>query len=455
MLGLYLCGSFGNGEMTFYQGIKRLQGGCSLIVSREGLVTKRFWDPDPNDVIRLPSDQDYVERFRELLFEAVQCRLRSNAPVEIKLSGGVDSATVASVAGHLRQKGMVDCTSLSALTCVYQDPPLDETPYVRLVAEQCDLLVTWLSIDDCWVMKPVAYETVADEPFRLHFEAMHQATLLSAQARGIRVVLTGEGGDEMSLPGYMLHHKDWFRRLRWWSILHDLQDATPEYRRAALAALRHSTVPRWLRQVIRRSSGAIPPWIRPEFARRHDLASLLRNLQPRTRFSGMYLQQRGRGPLFLGGEVRSAMFGIEVRHPLWDSRIVEFLARIPPHIRFAGGRNKVLLRQAMSGVVPEGVRGRAPHGAFEGLVRRGLREMETGRMRDLIHNSHLADLGALDTSALEGEFSAYLQSNEIGFGRGFWSLITEDWLRQARPQPQEAGDLSGSGEPLAARTAVS
>ena len=76
-------------------------------------------------------------------------------------------------------------------------------------------------------------------------------------------------------------------------------------------------------------------------------------------------------------------------------------------------------------------------------------------MRDLIHNSSLAHLGVLDTTALEGEFSAYLESDEIGFGRGFWSLITEDWLRQTRPQQQGAGELSNSEELLAAKTAVS
>ena len=450
-LGLYLCGNFGDAEMTFYQDIKRLPGGYGMVVSREGITTHPFWNPDPYDVIRFPTEQDYAERFRELFFESVRSRLRSVGGVEVNLSGGVDSGSVASVAGHLRANGLAEHISLSALTMVYRDPPLDESPFVRLVADRYGIPVTWLQVDDLWAFKPVDSEARWDEPFTLHFEAMHCAALESARERGIRVVLTGEGGDETSMPGYVLHLQDGLRQLRWWAVWRELLSATPQYRRDALAVLRRSFIPGWLRHLTGRAGVSIPPWIKAEFAQRNGLAAWLRRLEPRTRRSGLYLQQRGRNPVFIGAEQRCASYGIEWRHPFYDSRIVEFLARIPPGIRFRGGRSKLLLREAMAGVVPDEVRRRTPHGAFEGTFERGIKQMEAPRLKGLLNGSRLAKLKVLDSDILGETFGSYLQGDDTKRGKAFWVFFTEEWLRQLSPETPGQGE-SRESEPVAGRS---
>lgn len=432
MVGLYLCGNFGDGETTFYQDIKRLPGGYSLVVSHQGLSAQRFWDPDPYDEIKFKRESEYAERFRELLIEAVRCRLRSSTPVEISLSGGVDSGSVASVAGHLKRLDPGRFPRVTASSWVYSHPDaVDESPYVRLICDRYEIPVTWLRVDDLWALKPAPSYGSYDEPFYLPFEAMHCSALDSAKKRGTRVVLSGEGGDETSMAGNMVYLRDWLRHLRLLSICKDIGDGTPAYRLAVLGALRRMLVPSWVRHLVGRNGVVIPPWIRADFAQRHNLAAVLRDLQPRSRRTGYYLQQRGRHPLFLGGDIRSALYDIEWRHPFYDSRIVEFLVRISPRIRFGGGRSKLLLRNAVSGILPDEVRSRAQHGAFGPLLECGLRGKGYPRLRALQADSHLAMLGIVDMVELGRSFEAYVNGDDRMLSRVPWAVFAEEWLRSA------------------------
>lgn len=430
-LGLYLCGSPGDADSTFYQHILRLPGGECLRVSRDGVAKAAFWDPDPYDEIRYKDPRDYSERFRELIFEAVRCRMRSSTGVEILLSGGLDSGAIASVAGTLVREGSIRNVDLSAQTAVYRNAPLDEAPYVRLVAEQYGIPVNWLPVDDCWAMKPTEMGAGLDEPLKLHLEAMHGAALQSTKERGIRVVLTGEGGDETSMMGTdLVHVQEWLHRFQWWRLGREVLHGTPYYRHRAMRVVGRSMVPRWARRLAERDNLRIPPWITQDFARRCQLAQRLRSLETHSRREGLYLQQRGRGTLFLRGEIRHAPFFMEWRHPFYDSRIVEFLARIPPEIRFRGGRNRILLREAMSGVLAEPIRLRGPHGAFQGLLDRGLKEMESNRLLDLLQDSVLVRMGVIDSTVVQETFQSYLDGKEASAAGTIMTFLTEEWLRQ-------------------------
>ena len=141
------------------------------------------------------------------------------------------------------------------------------------------------------------------------------------------------------------------------------------------------------------------------------------------------------------------------RHPYYDSRIVEFLVRIPPGIRFRGGRSKRLLREAMTGVVPDEVRRRTPHGAFEGIFERGIKQIEAPRLDWLLEGSSLAELGVLDTDLLGETFASYLGGDDTKRGKAFWVFFTEEWLRKMTPETPGRGE-SRETEPVAGRSSV-
>ncbi len=89
------------GTRTFFSGISRLPGAHSVSATAGGLRLHRYWDLDALPSIRLASDGEYVEGFREIFNQAVRCRLRSVGPVGSHLSGGLDSSSVAVTAARI------------------------------------------------------------------------------------------------------------------------------------------------------------------------------------------------------------------------------------------------------------------------------------------------------------------------------------------------------------------
>jgi len=97
----YLTSMFEDTASTFYLDIQRLPPAHSLTVSLQGTRLRCYWTLDPSRELRLGSDDEYAEGFRETFMEAVRCRLRSAYPVGSLLSGGLDSSAVTCVARNL------------------------------------------------------------------------------------------------------------------------------------------------------------------------------------------------------------------------------------------------------------------------------------------------------------------------------------------------------------------
>ncbi len=429
-LGLYVAGHWTYGEDTFYQGIQRLPGGFRLMVGKQGLKKSAFWDVDPTDEIKYKTSGEYAEHFREVFLNAVRARMRSVTTVGISLSGGLDSGSVASAAGYLRQQMPADSPKLSALFWTLQNPDFDEEPFARAVTDRYGIELDKQYADDLWAMKPVASPAGIDEPMVLHFEALNCAALDRFHRAGIRVAMTGEGGDEAFMPGYMLYLKDWLFGLRWLRLWRDLKNGTPGYRHAARGYLRRAGVPDWVRTLIGRDIGPASLWVRSDFAKRIKLRERIYALRPHSYRENSYVETRGLAQFFIANDQRGAGYSVELRHPFWGSRVVEFMSRLPPEVRIQGGREKALLKVAMSGIAPDEILARSHHGAFGRLNRSGFREKEAGRIRDLLQGSLLEALGVTDGGAARSAFDAYLNGKDAAFGRLGWVLVAEQWLRE-------------------------
>ena len=87
-IGLYLAGISEDEEITFYQNIQRLPKAHSIAISSQSNKLQRYWSLDPSRELKLSSNEEYAEAYREIFTEAVRCRLRSAFPVGSMLSGG-------------------------------------------------------------------------------------------------------------------------------------------------------------------------------------------------------------------------------------------------------------------------------------------------------------------------------------------------------------------------------
>jgi asparagine synthase (glutamine-hydrolysing) len=125
-------------EQTYFNDILRLKCAHTLTLSKNNKFhINKYWSPEPQKGIRYASDNDYAEALREIITQSVSCRLNTNLPVSITLSGGLDSSAIACIAARqLREKGQSLIAVSSVLPLNHQGIETDERTYIQAVLDQ-------------------------------------------------------------------------------------------------------------------------------------------------------------------------------------------------------------------------------------------------------------------------------------------------------------------------------
>ncbi|WP_447972599.1 asparagine synthase (glutamine-hydrolyzing) [Nitrospira sp. Kam-Ns4a] len=380
MLGEYLACEITSQEETLYANIRRLPPAHVLLVRPKGLWKKRYWSVDPERTLRYRTDQEYADHFRAVLHEAVRCRLRSYGPVGAYLSGGLDSSSVVGVAQTLYRDGLAADQGFETFSLVFPGLPCDERPFIEEV-ERLWGLTSNRARPEAW--EPTAWANCARQS--QDFPGYPNGTMANplralAQEKGIRVLLTGGGGDEW-LAGSFYHAADLLRQWRILPLLRRISRASGSSapRELAHAFLGYAVQPllptrlhRMLRKVFTRDG--VPHWIVRGFARRIHLADRLAVPSEAPRFPSFAQAEiyatltSGWWPHSCEVEERAASrFGLEERHPLTDLRLAEFALALPEDQRWRGAVPKFILRQAVQGLLPESVRQRVTKVEFSAV----------------------------------------------------------------------------------------
>jgi asparagine synthase (glutamine-hydrolysing) len=357
-------------EDTLFEGIHRLPPAHVLIVRSDGVTKARYWNPDPPEPGGL-NDEEFGARFREVFDLAVSARLRSSGPVAALLSGGLDSSSIVITASALLREGRATAPGFEALSLVFPGKPYDEREYINSVAAACGVaagLVESPAPDEASLL--ASLERSRDLPDFPTGESLMRPLFDRARSRGIRVILTGIGGDEW-FAGTSLYYADLIRRGRWLALARQLRAVDPDSElswtwRDVVRAGVFPLVPAAVRRSARRLVGsAVPKWINPALARRVDLATRLQ-WPPLVPFRGSY-ERGGLHRLLTSGweaftneliERGGAAHGVEYRHPFSDRRLVELAMAMPAEQRVRGRFTKFALRTAMRDRLPEVVRHR-------------------------------------------------------------------------------------------------
>jgi asparagine synthase (glutamine-hydrolysing) len=190
---------------------------------------------------------------------------------------------------------------------------------------------------------------------------------------------------------------------------------------------------------------ALPGWISPDFARRHELPELTRSPVVRRRgesASARETQWHLRTPwvpaLLSCLSDMGLEHGVEIRSPLYDRRVIEFAATRPRDERSAGGETKRLLRASMRGLLPENVlaprkaRTGMTTGYFAGSMRGGLAKqlLSTFEIEGRLEPGMLAEMGVIDFKKFWASAGRYLRGTDTSTGVDLlMTLQTELWLR--------------------------
>ncbi len=429
----YLLFAFSDHESTFYSQVRRLPAAHTLTVSRSEFRLQRYWNLSETPMQHGLSDAEADARFREILYEAVRCRLRGRAgEVGGFLSGGLDSSSLMCVAREVKREQTLageQSEPLPVFSTIYDEvPECDERQWINNVLDMGGLKPNWIKGESrSALMDLEEIQWFVDEPLLAPNLCSGWAQYQRASEQGVRVLLDGHGGDEVIGSGYnrlneLARAKQWktlWRELRllerngFWGDDGVSANAMMRLYLAALwtpARLTRRVVAAIARRLNRNEKrhasaqnvgSAIDTKIaegdeiiNADFARRIDAASLheaWEREQPRPNCGDRETNERVLATALQTMALETldkaaAASGVEARYPLWDKRLVEFCLALPAQHRLRDGWSRLIIRRALENVLPPEVQWRTSKNNFMGELRRGLRVYETKRLRALAHD---------------------------------------------------------------------
>ena len=342
MIAEYLTGDPATVPETLWRGVYRLPPAHALEFTGGAVRVQRYWDFDPEARVRCARPDEYAEQFRTIFTRAVQCRVRDAGAVGVFLSGGIDSSSIAGVA-----QTIVATTArgpLHAYTLAFPGRSCDETVYSQAVIDKWGLTSTRVdamppSRDDLIRMSRQSLDVPA-YPNSLNGGPLRDR----AAAAGVRVLLTGFGGDDFftgEVSRFELLREG--RMFAWSRAM-----VSPMLSERARDRLRPIFGARRVRR----------PWIQPKFAARTTLEERLRtraSVQFPTREQQAIHRVATCLVQLLGDEMedRAAQAaGVDQRHPFYDRRVAEFGLALPPEQRSDRSGTKVVVRRALGEYLP-------------------------------------------------------------------------------------------------------
>lgn len=354
-------------ETTWFRAVRRLPPAHLLLADPQGVAVRRYWRLEPGEPLRLDGP-GYAEGFREVLASAVRARLRSAGPVGSMLSGGLDSGAVAALAA--RDLAADGRGPLPTFPVIGGDD--GESRAIRESLAMPGLAPHLIEIGDLgpWRDDLLAALGDLDEPGdgSLH---LLRAAYLAASRAGVRVVLDGVQGDitlssTLRLPRLLRAG----RLLSAWQEAAGLErhEAGARSRWAFLAEAVQNAAPLWTRHLsrrLKRRADGRPRGrlVQPGFAAEAGLAARAARWReanpvrpvgtPEARAERMLTHHEA--GYFEAFDRLAAARGIEARSPFADLRVLDFALRCPLDRMLRDGWPKRLLRDAMTGLLPDAV----------------------------------------------------------------------------------------------------
>lgn len=425
-----LAGDIVSVDATPYASIRRLPAGHLMTLDHGAVRVRRYWDP-PRDVLLEPLDR-LADRFRDVFDAAVRARAACDGALGVHVSGGLDSSSVlASVAAN--------GGALVALSLALDGPEADEREWIAKSTAHAGVHARLIEpAHDLGARALAEMESTADLPDFPTAGPLVGALQDAARAAGAGAVLTGFGGDqwwtgEAALASDLLRRARIGRLAAWARAGASMGQL--QWERGML--LRDGIVP-LLPPAARRLARAVrptraPAWIAPRFAARVNLVDRLR-ARPDTSGAPSESWRRLRWRLESGEEAAaieslhrvSAASGVELRHPFYDRELVALAFRMPPEAHIAGGRDRSVMRRAMSERLHPDVAARTSKADLSALLLETLRSPRVEAHRAL---TSLVEREWLEPDAARAVVARAL-AGDARMATTAWRLLAvEAWLK--------------------------
>lgn len=420
---------------TVFKNIKELPPGHYMKISHGQITITKYWDiPFCQEEEKLDWTSDEIsEKIQELLYDAIRIRLRADVPVGAYLSGGLDSSGVTTlIAKKFNNK-------VRTFGIRFEEEDFDEGDYQRK-------MVSFLNVDhkDIWVTNEKIRTSFPEVLWHCEKPLLRTAPvplfLLSNLVRqsGLKVVLTGEGGDEV-FGGYNIFREDKVRRF--WArqpeskfrflLIRKLYpyifknprmgDTLKHFFAQGLARTDdplYSHLIRW--ENTSRIKFLFSGYLKSAIGSYNGYEELKKSL-PETYNKGDYLSKAQYLEMYLfmsnyllssQGDRVAMAHSVEIRLPYLDHRIIEFMARVPSKWKISGLKEKYILKKSFQEILPESIINR-PKQPYRAPISQSLLDEKNQEMLldQNLENNQFFDLHGMRSLLRKFKTSGY--SNEV------------------------------------------
>ncbi|MEP7197884.1 MAG: asparagine synthase (glutamine-hydrolyzing) [Saprospiraceae bacterium] len=418
------------GEETFLSGIKNILPGHYFKIKNKQLAITKYWDINPEIDNSGMSESERIARFNTLFTDAVRLRLRSDVPIGIALSGGLDSSSIAMVSKSILSN------HVKTFSVYYDhDKKYDEREFIQEVLDTGGFDPMFYTQDEQinlqaiqnWIFHQDGPTTGAS-PYSAYLNYKN------VRNSGIIVLLNGQGGDEI-LAGYPYYFKyfiaDQIKQLKFSGLFSNLNQWRKDQN--LNFALKH--LGGGILSLILNHDAMLElenkKYSSPELYQNTDfkIESPGFNNQFKTKLNqSLYETLRMRMlPHLLHWEDRNSMAcSIESRVPFLDHRLVEFMFSLPNDSKIRNGTTKAILRDALKDVLPKKILNRRDKKGFGTPTDLWTSGIFKNEIQDLISSQSMKERGLWNMDKL----SSAMEKNQFGENE-LWKIIsTELFMRE-------------------------
>lgn len=445
VVGEYLFQNFRDMNRTFFAEVQRVQAAHWLKATSTQIQQVRHWNPDPAHEIHYSNRQDYYERFRELLMQAVEKRLQTTTyPAFLDLSGGHDSSSVVVMAQHLAEQNSGHLPTLATVSGSFPGLAADETQYFRSLQNHLPFANHTIEpMNFAWSLDDLESDFwEIDAPFVDMQRGMFEQKRTLMQTNAARLILTGLGGDEVIHAEYYL--RDIASRLRFGLLWRETRQASQTSANSFSSLLFDSLkalIPHASKLAVRKLCGTdkpqLPFWITDSYRQQYlqfppppplpsaGFPSLTQDI------AFQYANYPGIMWVFEMLELQNAHDGIQVAHPILDKALVNFILAIPFEKRVPAGHWKDLFQRGLANDLPPEILNRRYKTRFDSFNQHIIRTLLPDVQKTLLGNDGWASARFIDAEAVRQLVAHYAQSEPLQLTETLWRIITlELWMRQ-------------------------
>ncbi|MFA6382293.1 MAG: asparagine synthase (glutamine-hydrolyzing) [Candidatus Buchananbacteria bacterium] len=424
---------------TVFENIKTLLPAHNLIIKNGQVQIKRYWQINPDEFKKKYDYSNPEKTFRQLLIDATKLRLRSDVPVGVCLSGGIDSTTITGIITKiLGQK-------IKTFSSIYNEKDYGEGQFIEIANQyyQTEANLIYPNADNFFdiVDKLISHH---DEPVRMP-GTYSQWHVMECAAREVIVTLDGQGADEL-LGGYRWFYPDYLA-----SLINEVTHFKAGTKNISKYLETRKELKNYLNQTYDKDVLKI---LTPKC-----LLNLKRQFKPENRWQDQILNQKflaAKTPLpptpkiffdplnqalfeaftttnlphLLNYEDKISMaFSLEARVPFMDYRIVEFCFGLPYSYKINGYKNKAILRDAFQDILPPEIFNRKDKKGFPTPNEHWFRNELKNQLKKLFYSPTFNEHGLFNTSDVQKIFEQHLAGKN--HERLLWRIITlELWLNK-------------------------